>query len=94
MPMAICPSCDEDVRIMGRPRLGQIISCPRCGSKLEVVSVNPVELDWAFEDDELEEDELDDDDEFEDEDEEGGENGDYFEGDEAEPLGAYGGSDR
>ncbi|MHB1294139.1 MAG: lysine biosynthesis protein LysW [Anaerolineae bacterium] len=74
MAVAVCPGCDEDVRLSGRLKVGQHVSCPSCGSLLEVVSVGPVELDWAFEDEEdLDEDETiedgDDDEEDDDEDE-------------------------
>ena len=63
MPYAICPGCDEDVYVSNRPRFGAIIACPGCDAKLEVVSVNPVELDWHLEDDE---DFDDDDDDYDD----------------------------
>ncbi|MHB0859219.1 MAG: hypothetical protein ACYC5M_16835 [Anaerolineae bacterium] len=68
MAVAVCPGCDEDVRMPGRPKMGQHTTCPSCGSLLEVVSANPLELDWAFEDEEdLEEEDLNDEDEEEDE---------------------------
>jgi len=54
MPAAVCPSCDEDIAIPIRVRPGQKIMCPECGAPLEVVDVDPVELDWYFE--ELEDD--------------------------------------
>ncbi len=59
MPVAVCPGCDEDIHIAGRPTLGQLVTCEHCGSQFEVISVQPLELDWAF--DELEEDEEDED---------------------------------
>ncbi len=52
MPLAICPACDEDVRIGGRARIGQTMTCVHCGARLEVVEVEPIELDWAYDDDE------------------------------------------
>jgi alpha-aminoadipate/glutamate carrier protein LysW len=65
--MAQCPECEavldmdlEDVEE------GQLVSCPECGVDLEVVNINPVELDLA-DDEEL--DEEDEDEELEDEDE-------------------------
>jgi lysine biosynthesis protein LysW len=69
MPRAICPDCDEDVFFSTKPRLGQIVYCSSCDARLEVVEVDPLELDWALEDsaeDLLEED----DDEHWDDDEE------------------------
>jgi alpha-aminoadipate carrier protein LysW len=46
---------------------GDLISCPECGSNLEVTSLSPLELEAVDEDDD---DEDDDDDEVEDEAEE------------------------
>lgn len=75
MALATCIECDEEIEINGRPRLGQKVTCPNCGAELEVASINPLELDWAYEDDaddedwdddDFEDDELlDDDDDFE-----------------------------
>jgi len=67
MAIAICLGCDEDIRFSGRPRLGQMIVCHRCGAQLKVVDVNPLELDWTFEGDDADEDELENEQEFEDE---------------------------
>ncbi len=71
--MSYCPECEaaideefEDV--------GEIISCPECGVELEVTSVDPVEFDLAFMNDEEEDeddfslDDTDEDDEWEDDD--------------------------
>jgi lysine biosynthesis protein LysW len=70
MPLAVCAECDEDIQIPGRPRLGQKVSCPHCGAQLEVVDLEPLELDWVF-DDEDEDDEFEDsDDSFDDDDDE------------------------
>jgi|YNPNPStandDraft_1061719.scaffolds.fasta_scaffold02692_2 alpha-aminoadipate carrier protein LysW len=49
MPYAVCPECDEDILIPGKVRLGQRLSCERCGAQLEVVGLDPIELDWAYE---------------------------------------------
>lgn len=43
-----CRSCGERIGLRKPPALGQRLSCPRCGTRLEVIGVNPVELDWAF----------------------------------------------
>lgn len=52
---AYCPDCDASLRLKS-VRLGQQISCRECGTLLEVVGMNPVELDWAF-DEPIEEEE-------------------------------------
>ena len=46
--MARCPECDSRVYFERRPDVGQIIVCPECETSLEVISANPVRLDWAF----------------------------------------------
>ena len=66
MPYAVCPACDEEFMVRGNPTLGQRVECPECHAKLEVVYRNPLELDFANED---EWDEDDDDDEEDDEEE-------------------------
>jgi hypothetical protein len=34
------------------PDTGDIVTCPTCDSRFEVVGVNPLELDWPWDDDE------------------------------------------
>lgn len=67
MAIAICLGCDEDIRFPGRPRLGQAVTCHRCGARLEIVDVNPLELDWSSQSDDTDEDELENELGFEDE---------------------------
>jgi lysine biosynthesis protein LysW len=45
--IAYCPDCDATLRLK-TVRLGQQITCRECGTILEIVELNPVELDWAF----------------------------------------------
>jgi alpha-aminoadipate carrier protein LysW len=73
--MATCPECDAEIEVDEFDvDKGDQLSCPECGSNLEVVSLSPIELDIADEEeeDEEDEDELDDDEELDDEDEEEG----------------------
>lgn len=54
MSFAICPSCGEEIRLRNQPRLGQEVRCPYCSTELEIVELDPAELDWpdsAAEDD-------------------------------------------
>jgi lysine biosynthesis protein LysW len=60
MALVTCVECDEEIEIDGRPRLGQILICPSCHARLEVVSTNPVEVDWADDEDEEWDDDFDD----------------------------------
>jgi alpha-aminoadipate carrier protein LysW len=77
--MAHCPECEAVVELeLDDVEEGQLVSCPECGMDLEVVNINPVELDLADTDDlDLEDDDEDLDDEDDDmdfdEDEEDGE---------------------
>ena len=71
--MAICPECDAEIEVDEFDvDKGDQLSCPECGSNLEVTGLSPIELDIAPDDDEEDDDELEDDDEedLEDDDEE------------------------
>jgi alpha-aminoadipate carrier protein LysW len=73
--MATCPECDADLDVDEYDvDKGDLLSCPECGSNLEVVSVSPLEIEAAQEDDDEDDDE--DDEEDVDEDEEEGEDWD------------------
>ncbi len=39
-----CPECDATLTLNPDLIEGEIVPCPDCGSELEVVSVDPVEL--------------------------------------------------
>jgi len=67
--MATCPECDAEVEVdQDDVDLGDEVSCPECGQTLVVSNTEPLELDFAPDDDEDEDDE-DEDVEEEDEDE-------------------------
>jgi lysine biosynthesis protein LysW len=74
MAVATCVECDEEIAISGRPRLGAKVICSQCGARLEIVNTSPVELDWAYEDEDDDswggddDYDFDDDDSFEDDD--------------------------
>jgi lysine biosynthesis protein LysW len=56
MVKAECPSCGADVSIFTKPKMGQRVKCNSCESDLEVIWLEPVELDWLLEDYDEEED--------------------------------------
>ena len=63
--MATCPECDAEIEVDEFDvDKGDQMSCPDCGTNLEVVSLSPLELDIADDDDE-DDDDLDDDDDAE-----------------------------
>ena len=56
MPTGTCPDCDADVHVDTDADKGDIVSCEECATDLEIVGLDPVELDIVEEDD-LEEEE-------------------------------------
>jgi lysine biosynthesis protein LysW len=46
--VAPCPGCGWMVIPGARPSEGQPVTCPNCGAYLEVINLEPLELDWAF----------------------------------------------
>lgn len=68
--MATCPECDAEIEIDEYDvDKGDLLSCPDCGSNLEVTGVTPLELDLApDEDDDADEEEEDDEEEIDDDD--------------------------
>jgi lysine biosynthesis protein LysW len=44
----MCPSCDERIQISGQPEIGLMVTCPSCGDLLEIIQLDPVELDWIY----------------------------------------------
>jgi alpha-aminoadipate carrier protein LysW len=62
--VATCPDCGEQVAVRSRIRLGQDVVCPNCDAELEVVGMEPLELDWAYDDEYDDEDEDDEDEDW------------------------------
>jgi len=60
MPYAECPGCDKQVFVPNRAIEGSTVHCSNCDSDLEVVAVDPFELDWPYYEDD--DDDWDDDD--------------------------------
>ena len=59
MTAAVCPDCDESIRVPGKPQLGQRFVCQSCSAELEVINLEPIELDWAFDEPEDDDDDWD-----------------------------------
>lgn len=49
MPTTICPECSEDVYVDAESEQGDVVSCDECGADLEVVGLDPIELDLYVE---------------------------------------------
>lgn len=45
MPTTVCPECEEKVFVDAESEQGDVVSCEECGADLEVVGLDPVELD-------------------------------------------------
>jgi alpha-aminoadipate/glutamate carrier protein LysW len=56
VPTGICPECDANVHVDTDSDKGDVVSCEECGTELEIVGLDPVELDIVEEED-LDEDE-------------------------------------
>jgi lysine biosynthesis protein LysW len=48
MDTAFCLDCGYAVNLGSRPVEDQVITCSNCGAQLEVISLDPLELDWAY----------------------------------------------
>jgi lysine biosynthesis protein LysW len=55
--MALCPSCVASIHIHDNTKIGKLLTCSECRIVREVIWMDPVELDFPY----------DDEDEFEDE---------------------------
>ena len=56
MQSAECPQCGNEVSVGSQPRIGKLVKCKGCGAELEVVWLDPLELDWPMMDDDYDED--------------------------------------
>ncbi|MDO8339641.1 MAG: lysine biosynthesis protein LysW [Candidatus Burarchaeum sp.] len=44
---ATCPECAGEVKLKETCELGEIVPCPDCGSRLEVMGMQPLKLEPA-----------------------------------------------
>jgi len=49
MPRGTCPECDAEVQVDEDTDKGDVVECSDCGTQLEVVGLDPIELDVAVE---------------------------------------------
>ncbi|MGQ9468090.1 MAG: hypothetical protein ACUVSH_02750 [Anaerolineae bacterium] len=56
--MARCPECNAVLPIPPDVALYDRLYCEECGALLEVVSLNPLELEYVFDYEDLEEEEM------------------------------------
>ncbi len=48
MATVLCPDCEASIRLDLNTKVGQRLTCPHCGTELEVIDTSPLELDWAY----------------------------------------------
>lgn len=60
MPTSVCPECEEKVYVDAEAEQGDVVTCEECGSDLEVVGLDPIELD-SYEGGDGDDDDYDDD---------------------------------
>lgn len=60
MPTGTCPDCEADVHVDNDADKGDTAVCDECGARLEVVGLDPVELDVVEDEGDPDEDEEDD----------------------------------
>lgn len=61
MPLATCPECASDIHVDEDVDKGETMFCEECETKLEVVGLDPIELDIKPDDEEEDKDEEEDD---------------------------------
>lgn len=52
MPIATCPKCEAEIHVDEEMDKGETMVCSECDASLEVVGLDPVELDFALEEEE------------------------------------------
>ncbi|GAB4539419.1 MAG: hypothetical protein Kow0063_28210 [Anaerolineae bacterium] len=48
MNFMTCPDCGRTISLKSQLREGQRFTCLNCGAFLEIINLEPPELDWAF----------------------------------------------
>ena len=60
MPLAVCPECEAEIHVEEDLDKGDHLNCEECDARVEVVGLDPIELDLVIDDD----DDDDDDDDY------------------------------
>lgn len=50
MPLSACPQCEAEIHVNEDVDKGETIHCEECDATLEVVGLDPIELDLAADD--------------------------------------------
>jgi len=57
-----CLSCNEEIQIPTKKKIGDLIICTKCAAEMEIVDLEPIQVDWPY----YEEDYTGEDDEYDD----------------------------
>jgi hypothetical protein len=49
--MVECLNCSEDIYVGGNPKVGNFVTCKNCDSLFEIVDLEPISIDWPYDDD-------------------------------------------
>jgi lysine biosynthesis protein LysW len=63
VPLGTCPECEAEVHVDTDADKGDLVTCEECATSLEIVGLDPVELDIVEDADDEEDDFGDEDDE-------------------------------
>ena len=47
MTHPLCPACEAEVTLADDAMENELIACPDCGNELEILSLSPIEPDFA-----------------------------------------------
>lgn len=48
MSAAFCLDCEHEIDLGSHLKIGQIVRCPTCQLKMEIVKLDPPQLDWVY----------------------------------------------
>jgi uncharacterized paraquat-inducible protein A len=43
-----CVDCGTRIDLIGEVKMGQGLTCPECGTVMEIVGLDPIEVDWIY----------------------------------------------
>jgi len=52
-----CVNCGAEITLTGQVKTGQEVICPECATMMEVVELDPVDVDWIYDEPEYVEEE-------------------------------------
>ncbi len=51
--MGTCLDCDTNITLDENADIGDVLICPSCKARLEIIDLDPVILDYAVDEDEI-----------------------------------------